>query len=70
MDLNKLAGQAKKLIHKRGGMESVKEDALELKDIAGEKGTLADKAKDAVEALKDPGAPGDPAGSADHPVDH
>ena len=69
MDLNKLAGKAKRLIDRRGGMESVKEDALELKDIAGEKGTLGDKAKDAAEALKDPGAPGDPVGNADHPAD-
>ncbi len=61
MNLGKLADQAKKLMNKRGGMESLKEDAVELKDIAGEKGSLADKAKDAAEALKDPGAPGDPA---------
>jgi hypothetical protein len=60
MNLGKLAGEAKKLIGKRGGMESVKEDAMELKNIAGEKGSMADKAKDAVEALKDPGAPGEP----------
>ena len=66
MDWNKLAGQAKKMIDKRGGIESVKEDALELKDIASEKGSLADKAKDAAEALKDPGAPGNPAGSSRH----
>ena len=61
MNLGKLAGQAKKLIDKRGGTESLKEDAMELKDIAGEKGSLTDKAKDAAAALKDPGAPGDPA---------
>jgi hypothetical protein len=62
MNLGKLAGQAKKLIDKRGGTESLKEDAMELKNIAGEKGSLTDKAKDAADALKDPGAPGDPAG--------
>ena len=60
MNLGKLAGQAKQLIDKRGGMESIKEDAMELKTIAGEKGSMADKAKGAVEALKDPGAPGEP----------
>jgi len=60
MNLGKLGGQAKKLIDKRGGMESIKEDAMELKTIAGEKGSMADKAKKAVEALKDPGAPGEP----------
>lgn len=58
MDFNKLANQAKKLVDKRGGMESVKEDALELKNIAGEKGSLAEKAKEAAASLKDPGAPG------------
>ena len=62
MNLGKLASEAKKLIDKRGGTESLKEDAMELKDIAGKKGSLADKAKDAADALKDPGAPGDPAG--------
>jgi hypothetical protein len=61
MNLGKLAGQAKKLIDKRGGMESVKEDAMELKNIASEKGSMAEKAKEAAAALKDPGAPGDPA---------
>jgi hypothetical protein len=59
MNLGKLAGQAKKLIDKRGGMGSLKEDAAELKNIAGEKGSLADKARHAGEALKDPGAPGE-----------
>ena len=59
MNLGKLAEQAKQLIDKRGGMESVKEDAMELKRIAGEKGSLTEKAKEAAAALKDPGAPGD-----------
>lgn len=61
MNLGKLAGQAKQLIDKRGGIESVKEDAIELKNIAGEKGSMAGKAKEAAAALEDPGAPGDPA---------
>ena len=59
MNLKNLTDQAKALINKRGGTESVKEDAMELKDIAGKDESLADKAKDAVEAIKDPGAPGD-----------
>jgi hypothetical protein len=61
MNLGKLAGEAKKLLDKRGGIESVKEDAMELKNIAGEKGSLADKASETAAALKDPGAPGEPA---------
>lgn len=60
MNLGKLADQAKQLIDKRGGMESVKEDAMELKNIVGEKGSLAEKTKEAAEALKDPGSPGEP----------
>ena len=64
MNLGKLAGQAKKMINKRGGIKSVEEDAMELKNIAGEKGSMVDKAKEAAEALKDPGAPGDPAGQS------
>ena len=64
MNLGKLVGQAKKMIDKRGGIKSVEEDAMELKNIAGEKGSMVDKAKEAAEALKDPGAPGDPAGQS------
>jgi hypothetical protein len=60
MNLGKLADQAKKLIGKRGGMDSVKEDAMEVKDIARGEGTMQDKAKAGAEALKDPGAPGEP----------
>ncbi len=58
MDLGKLADEAKKLVDERGGMDSLKEDAEELKDIATGDGSLADKAKEAAEAIKDPGAPG------------
>jgi hypothetical protein len=61
MDLKKLGQQAKSLVDKRGGSESVKEDADELKDIAKSKGSLADKAKAAVEAIKEPGAADEPA---------
>ena len=62
MNLGKLAGEAKKMLDNRGGIKSVEEYAMELKNIAREKGSMADKAKEAAEALKDPGAPGDPAG--------
>jgi hypothetical protein len=58
MDLGKLADEAKKLVDDRGGMDSLKEDAEELKDIATGKGSLVDKAKEAAEAVKDPGAEG------------
>lgn len=59
MDIGKLAGKAKEIIDERGGMESLKEDAEELRDIATGEGGLADKAKAAAEALKEPGAKGE-----------
>lgn len=59
MDLSKLTDEAKKLIDDRGGMDALKEDAMELKDIATGEGSLTDKAKAAVEAVTDPGAKGD-----------
>jgi hypothetical protein len=58
MDFKSLQRRAKQLISKRGGTDSLKEDAEELKDIAKGPGSVADKAKRAGEALKDPGAKG------------
>jgi hypothetical protein len=55
MDLKKLGDKAKDLVDKRGGTENLKEDATELKGIATGKGSLADKAKAAVAAIKEPG---------------
>lgn len=59
MDLSKLTDQAKKLIDDRGGTDALKEDAEELKGIATGEGSLTDKAKAAVNAIKDPGAAGE-----------
>jgi hypothetical protein len=56
MDFKRISGQAKKLIDQRGGTEALKGDLEELKTIAKGKGTLADKAKAAGAALKEPGA--------------
>jgi hypothetical protein len=61
MDVNKLTDQAKKLVDDRGGMDSLKEDAAELKVIATGEGSVTDKAKAALDAIKDPGAPGEDA---------
>lgn len=62
MDLKSLFGKARKraevVVEKRGGTEALKADAAELKDIARGKGSLKDKAKEAADALKDPGAKG------------
>jgi hypothetical protein len=56
MRLADLAGRAKQLIDRRGGTESLKQDADELRAIAGSKGSFGDKAKQAAEAVKEPGA--------------
>jgi hypothetical protein len=50
--------KAEGMIENRGGMDGVKEDLSEVKDIATGEGSITDKAKAAVDALKDPGADG------------
>jgi len=65
MNLKSLFNKGKKIVDERGGVDSLKEDAAELKGIAKGKGSLTDKAKDAAAAIKKPGAPGEekPAGA-------
>jgi hypothetical protein len=58
MGLSDLLDRAKGIVQKRGGTESVKEDAQELKDIASSEGSMSEKAKRAADAVKDPGAKG------------
>jgi hypothetical protein len=60
MNLKRLFDKAKKTVDDRGGVESLKEDAEELKGVATGKGSIADKAKGAAAAIKEPGAPGQP----------
>jgi hypothetical protein len=68
VNLRRLSDRAKKVVDKRGGMDSLKEDASELRDIAKGKGSLKDKAKAAGKAVKDPGAKGpDQPGERAHP---
>lgn len=57
VDWKKLADKVDRVVEQRGGVESLKEDAAELEDIAKGDGSLADKAKRAAKALKEPGAP-------------
>jgi hypothetical protein len=59
MDLKSLFSRGKKTVEERGGTESLKADGGELKDIAASDESVADKAKDAGQAIKDPGAPGE-----------
>jgi len=56
MDFKNLQRKAKELVDRRGGTDSLKADADELKNIAKGPGSVADKAKRAADALKDPGA--------------
>jgi hypothetical protein len=56
MDFKGLQRKAKQLIDRRGGTDSLKADAEELRDIAKSPGSIADKAKRAGDALKDPAA--------------
>ena len=58
MDFKSLQRRAKQLIDRRGGTDSLKADAEELKDIAKGPGSVTDKAKRAGGALRDPGAKG------------
>jgi hypothetical protein len=59
MDLSRLTSKAKDMFARRGGAEAAKKDAQELKDIARSDASMGDKAKAGLEALKEPGAPGE-----------
>jgi hypothetical protein len=56
--LSGLVDKAKNAFQRRGGTQAAKEDVQELKDVQADGGTETDKAKEAGEALKDPGAKG------------
>jgi hypothetical protein len=56
MDFKKLADKAKDTVDKRGGVDSLKADAEELKRVAKGGGSITDKAKAAAAALKEPGS--------------
>jgi hypothetical protein len=72
VNFKRLTNQAKKVVDKRGGMDSLKEDASELRDIAKGKGSIKDKAKAAGKAIKDPGAkgPDQPGEHGERPHEH
>ena len=55
-NLKRIGDKAKEQVDKRGGTDSLKEDADELKGIAKGEGSLKDKAKAAGKAIKEPGA--------------
>jgi hypothetical protein len=55
---SRLANKARDMFNKRGGTEAAKGDLQELKDIHARGGSASDKAKAAVDALKEPGMKG------------
>ena len=58
VNFKRLTNKAKDVVDKRGGVDSLKGDASELREIAKGKGSLKDKAKAAGKAIKDPGEKG------------
>ncbi|HEX6115778.1 MAG TPA: hypothetical protein VFY99_01670 [Solirubrobacterales bacterium] len=64
MRLGNLANKAKQAVDKRGGMDALKGDAAELKEIAKGKGSLKEKAKAAGDAVKKPGKAEEPPAQA------
>ena len=52
VNIKSIADKVKGTVQKRGGTESLKEDAGELKDIASGEGSLADKAKKGADAAR------------------
>jgi hypothetical protein len=68
MDFKKIADKAKDVVENRGGVDSLKEDAEQLREIAKGQGSLTDKAKEAVAAIKDPGEEGELAGTPADPT--
>ena len=67
MNFKSLQRKAMQLIDRRGGTDSLKADAEELRDIAKGPGSFADKAKRAGDALTDPGAKGPDTPASPHP---
>jgi hypothetical protein len=56
MNWKAMADKAKQTFQQRGGSGAAKEDAEELRDIARGQGSVADKAKEAAAAIREPGA--------------
>ena len=69
VDFSKLTNRAKQVVQQRGGMDSVKKDAGQLRDIARQPGSATDKVKAAAAALREPGGPGTSAAAQTHATD-
>ena len=59
--------KAKDVVDDRGGTDALKTDAGEVKDALTGDGSLKDRATEALDAVKDPGAPGEDAPQAAPP---
>jgi hypothetical protein len=70
VNFRNITDKAKEAVEKRGGTESLKQDASEIKDIFKGEGTLKDKARAAASAVKDPGSRGEAAGPATRSKPH
>ncbi len=71
VNFKNLADKAKQTVEQRGGKESLKQDAEQLKSIAKGPGSITDKAKAAAAAIKDPGSAEKPpttAGTSEAPT--
>jgi hypothetical protein len=55
MNLKKIFGKAKDVVDDRGGADNLKKDAQQVADAVTKKGSVKDKAEDAVDAVKKPG---------------
>jgi hypothetical protein len=70
MGLSDMINRARDMVQRRGGTETHKEDAQELKDVARSDASTGDKIKEGAEAVKEPGAKrpeGQPGGQEDRP---
>lgn len=54
MKFSSLSKQAKSIVDRRGGTDALKRDAAELQEILKSKGSAREKAKSAMDALKEP----------------
>ena len=59
--------KAKDVVDERGGTDALKTDAGEVKEAMTGDGSLKDRATEALDAVKDPGAPGEDAPPAATP---
>jgi hypothetical protein len=56
MSWKAMADKARQVFQQRGGSQAAKEDAEELRNVARGQGSVADKAKQAAAAIREPGA--------------